>query len=101
MAPRKKPQPLVAIVDEAVASMHWLTDADKAAAELARRYASEIDEAAASGDPAYRSKVTVWAGTHLLNTLKALGGTPAERKALAVDAPVKGRLRELRERTAG
>jgi len=31
-----------------------------------------------------------------LNTMRALGGTPADRKALAVESDVKGRLGELR-----
>jgi len=42
-------------------------------------------------------KVIGWIGPHAANTLRDLGGTPAERKGLEADAPVKSRLQAIRE----
>jgi hypothetical protein len=75
--------------------MHWLGDTDRAMVDLAIRYAERIEEAAAEGgDQSF--KMVGWLGPHLANTLKSLGGAPAERKALGVEKAVKGRLAELR-----
>jgi len=81
--------------------MGWLSPADEPLVALARKYAQEIEDAAASGDERQRSKMLGWLGPHLLATLKTMGGAPAERKALNVEGQVKGRLAELRERRAG
>lgn len=86
---------LVESVTRATAAMHWLGDSDQAMVDLAVRYAERIEEAAAEGG-ADSFKMVGWLGPHLANTLKALGGAPAERKALGVDRAVKGRLAELR-----
>jgi hypothetical protein len=75
--------------------MHWLDDSDRAMVDLAIRYAQRIEEAATEGgDQSF--KMVGWLGPHLANTLKSLGGAPAERKALGVEKAVKGRLAELR-----
>ena len=95
MAPRRPPN-LTRSVRSAVKGMAWLTDSDRAAVDLALHYAAEIESAAESGDEAHRAKVLGWHGPHLLNTLKALGGTPGDRKALGAETEVKGRLGELR-----
>ena len=82
-------------VDEAVAAMPWLVDSDVAAVDLARAYADRIDEALAFAEGQEVTKA-LYLGPHLLNTLRALGGTPAERKALGVEEAVGGRLAHLR-----
>lgn len=97
---RSKQQPdtepsLVESVTQATAAMHWLEPSDQAMVDLAIRYAKRIEEAAAEGgDQSF--KMVGWLGPHLANTLKALGGAPADRKALGVERAVKGRLAELR-----
>lgn len=97
MATRRRRRPdLVRSVQDAVEQMSWLTPADQANVDLALRYAHQIEDAAASGDEQLASKMIGWLGPHLHNTLKSLGGAPAERKALDLAAPVKGRLAELR-----
>lgn len=86
---------LTASVQTAVCRMHWLADTDQAAVDLALTYAARIDEALEYGEGQEVTKA-LYLGPHLLNTLRALGGTPGDRKALAVEADVKGRLGELR-----
>ena len=69
--------------------MTWLTDTDRAMVELADAYAERMD---ASDD----AKVFGYLGQNLTPVLHALGGTPADRKALGVaDAP-RGALAALR-----
>ena len=87
---------LVASVRRSIKGMHWLEESDKAAVDLAIRYAKEIEAAADSGDSAESAKVIAWMGPHLLNALKSLGGTPAERKALGAERQAKSRLAEIR-----
>lgn len=87
---------LVTGVRKAVKAMHWLETSDQATVDLAVRYAKDIEAAAASGDPAYTSKVLATTGRELMATLKALGGTPAERRALGAESEAKGRLAEIR-----
>lgn len=72
------PGPLERQVDVASKDMAWLTPADQAAVELARVYARRIDAATLSGDGQEVTKA-LYLGPHLLNTLRALGGTPDER----------------------
>ena len=83
-------------VAASLSSATWLSPADEAIKSLAFSYAAQIDEAVADGDDAHMAKVLGWHGPHLLNTLRALGCTPSDRKALAVESDVKGRLGELR-----
>ncbi len=90
------PRTMTSAVTQAVAAMHWLTDADKAAVSLALTYARQID-AAVKADPEQARYVAGKLGPHLSGLLKSLGGTPDGRKILAVeDKRVKGRLAELR-----
>lgn len=86
---------LVKKLDEAVASMRWLKPSDEATVALARVYAARIDAAVEAGDEAETVKV-MYLGPHLLNTLRSLGGTPAERKALGVEEEAHGKLAQLR-----
>lgn len=98
--PRKAPAvDLVSAVDRAVAGMHWLNDSDAALVAVTRAYASQIE--AAADDPDEVAKRVGWMGPHLVNAIKALGGTPADRRALGVEGEVKGRLALLREARGG
>lgn len=93
---------LAASVREATGSMRWLTAADKATVDLALSYAQTIDLAIESGDAQTVTKA-LYLGPHLLNTLAALGGTPAGRKALELKEEARGKLasvRDLRDRQA-
>lgn len=92
----RKPATLPNAVAKSIRSAHWLTDSDAAAQSLAQHYAELIEDAVSSGDDELAAKVLGWHGPHLLNTLKALGCTPADRKALGAEREVKGRLGELR-----
>ena len=87
---------LVTSVRRAIKSMHWLEDSDRAAVDLCIRYAKAIESAAESGDDAEAAKLLAWMGPHMLNALKSLGGTPAERKALGLERQAKSRLAEIR-----
>ena len=103
--PRKKATPRpVSLVDEVEASTaaaSWLAATDRAAIRLAKTYAARLDQGAeefASGviDSTEYNKV-LYLGPHLLNTLKALGCTPAERKDLGGDGnQAGGKLAQLR-----
>lgn len=102
-AARKRTTPaprLSETVDAAVAAMHWLGAADAATVALARSYAAQIDEAVASGDDEAAAKAH-YLGPHLLNTLRALGGTPGDRKALNVEEEARGKLAQLRALRGG
>lgn len=93
---------LAASVKAATKQMTWLTPADKAAVDLAVSYAETIDRAQDSGDP-YAITKALYLGPHMLNTLGALGGTPAGRKALELKEEARGKLasvRDLRDRKA-
>lgn len=68
-------------VRKSVEGMPWLSPSDNAAIELAATYAARIDLAVDSGDNVAATKA-LHLGPHLLNTLRELGGTPKERKAL-------------------
>ena len=90
---------LVESVQAAVAKMTWLEDSDRAAVDLALTYARRIDAAIATESGPDATKA-LYLGPHLLNALRALGGAPAERKALGLEAPTVGKLAELRARQA-
>ena len=90
---------LEASVKAAVKAMTWLRPSDRAAAELALAYARQIDAATAGGERQDITK-TLYLGPHLLNTLRALGGTPVERQVLAAEEVVGGKLAQLRALTA-
>jgi hypothetical protein len=85
-----QPEPgLHGAVSAAVESMSWLTAADRGMVALALEYARQID-AADDG------KAVGFLGQNLTIVLKALGGAPAERKALGVEQEVRGKLSQLR-----
>lgn len=87
----RPPVGVLAAVEAAVASMPWLGPADQAMVALAVEYARRID---ASED----DKGCGYLGQNLSGVLRALGGAPAERKALGVEEAVAGRLAALRSR---
>lgn len=100
---------MVDMVETSVENMTWLKDSDVAAAALAFKYAKVIDDTfalAASEDTELKvaglglSLKALNLGPHLMNTLKALGGTPADRKALAEGGQVGGKLSSLRKKRA-
>lgn len=82
------PETLVETVEMAVKAMSWLKESDRATVALALRYAEEIDEAT--------DAKALYLGPHLLSALRALGGTPGDRKALQVEEEVHGKLAQLR-----
>jgi len=77
-------------VEQATAAMTWLRLSDQAMVALAVTYAREIDKA---GDD---QRAIGYLGQNLMGALRALGGAPAERRALDVEGAVGGRLAELR-----
>lgn len=89
---------LVTSIRKTVKAMHWLTPADQASVDLLIRYAQQIEDAAKSDNSHERTKMLGWLGPNMLATLKALGGTPAERKALGVEIESVDALAELRAR---
>lgn len=91
MPRRTQPATLRETVDAALEDMDWLNDSDAAAARLAKAQASAIDDAED------RNYAVAKVGPQLLATLVELGGTPGSRKALGVEAKVKGKLAQLRE----
>ncbi len=78
-------------VAAAVEAMTWLGPADRGMVALAFDYARRID--AAEDD-----KAAGYLGQNLSGVLRALGGAPAERKALGVEEQVAGKLAALRSR---
>ena len=111
---------LRASVDETIAAMPWLTEADRAMCDLARATADQIEDAVgrselmaelireAGGDVALIkriqaleaqcevTKVVGWLGQQLQGYLKELMGSPASRKAMGSGAPVGRRVAEIR-----
>lgn len=92
-------------VEAAVSEMGWLRASDQAAVELALTYARRIDDALEFGEGQEVTKA-LYLGPHLMNALRALGGAPAERKALVAEEVVGGKLSVLqgeaqRRRKAG
>lgn len=91
---------LEAAVESSVSQMPWLTGADEAAVRLARMYASRIDQGAREFESGVISSTdynkVLYLGPHLLNTLRALGGSPDGRSAAKSDSSPGGVLDELR-----
>lgn len=83
-------------VRSSIKAMTWLEESDRATAELAVTYAEQVDVAVESGDPE-AARSAMYLGPHLLNALRSLGGTPAERKALGVESKARGKLALLRD----
>ncbi len=69
------PESLTESVHAAVDDMTWLKPSDRAAVDLAFTYAAQIDAVLETGD-AQQIVKALYLGPHLLNTLRALGGTP-------------------------
>jgi hypothetical protein len=83
-------------------AMPWLSPADRGAVDLAKAYASAIDDLVATGQPDLIGKA-MYLGPHLLGVLSSLGGTPSGRKALELKEEARGKLasiRDLRDRPA-
>lgn len=78
------------IVRESTDAMAWLAESDRAVVALALIQAKAIEEAED------QVKAAGWLGPQLLNTLRSLGGTPADRQSLGVEEVVRGRLAHLR-----
>jgi len=76
-------------VQAAVEAMPWLTPADGAMVALALEYGRRIDEAE-------DAKAVGYLGQNLAGVLRALGGTPGDRKALGVEKQAAGKLAALR-----
>lgn len=80
-------------VREAAAAAQWVEATDGAAVDLALTYADRMDKAGQEFDAGEIDSTSytkaLYLGPHLLSTLKALGMTPAERKAIIGDAPRK------------
>ncbi|RZU32705.1 terminase small subunit [Blastococcus saxobsidens] len=89
--PLSPPEGVLGAVRAAVDAMPWLGPADQAMVALALDYARRID--AAEDD-----KAAGYLGQNLSGVLRALGGAPAERKALGVEEQVAGKLAALRGR---
>lgn len=87
-------------VEGAVASMTWLKPSDQAVVDIALVYADRIDGALAKESGPNVTKA-LYLGPHLLNAIRALGGAPAERKALGAEEPVNGKLAQLRAVAGG
>ncbi|MBK8640636.1 MAG: hypothetical protein IPN92_21075 [Chromatiaceae bacterium] len=87
---------LTTSVRRSVKAMYWLEESDSAAVELAIRQAKALDDIQRLGDEELTAKAVGKIGPHLLTTLKSLGGTPAERKALGGERQTKSRLAEIR-----
>lgn len=81
---------VLAAVSAALDAMTWLQPSDAGMVALAKSFAKQLDDA---DDP----KTVGWLGPHLANTLRALGGAPAERKSLGVEENVRGKLAQLRD----
>lgn len=82
---------LVKAVRKAIADMDWLKPTDFAMVTLAEFYAKQIEEA----DNPARAAETI--GLRLENAIKALGGTPLQRKAITgAEKQITGRLAQLR-----
>ncbi|THV27931.1 hypothetical protein E9998_13145 [Glycomyces paridis] len=100
-------------VDAAIDQMTWLTLADAGLVATARTYADQIDASLAlehgvkcgscgevthTANQAEITKAVYMLAPNLQNTLKALGGSPHDRKALDIKEGKRGRLQKIREK---
>lgn len=118
-APTEAAPDLRVAVVKAIKSMNWLTDADGAAVALAHKLADGIETAADRAEQyaALRDEIESpglmkrlekleaqcdlaravgYLGQQLQTVLRDLYGTPASRKDMKHEAPVGGRLAQLR-----
>ena len=82
---------LGAAVEKSLEAATWLSPADEATKELARRYAALVDDAVAAGEPDAINRAHAVAGPNLQKTLTSLGLNPEARKELGV----KGEAQEV------
>lgn len=75
---------LLDAVEKSLSAATWLTDADVATVELARRYAVLVDEAIETGAIDAINRAHAVAGPNLQKTLTSLGLNPEARKELGV-----------------
>jgi hypothetical protein len=124
----EKPAPspdLRVSVRVSIGAMGWLTDTDRALADVAVKLAEQIELAQqradlleslwseVRGDKSLAvklakleamcdvTKTVGWLGPQLQGVLRDLGGTPASRRAMQPDKPIGGRLAALRASTGG
>lgn len=91
MPHRKPPETLRETSRRSVRVVQPVHVRDRRVDRLAQAQASAIDNAED------RNYAVAKVGPQLLATLVELGGTPGSRKALGVEAKVKGKLAQLRE----
>src|SRR5699024_2335132 len=112
MSSSEEPQngPLESAVSKSVNDAQWLEDSDSAAVELARTYARRIDRGTVEFESGELTSTdynkVLYLGPHLLNTLRALGATPEERKSLTEGTstevnPIDELKRKRRQKNAG
>ena len=94
---------LATAVEKSLEAATWLTAADEATKELARRYAALVDNANALGDPDLINRAHSTAGPNLQKTLTSLGLNPEARKELGVkgEAQEVDPIDELKRKRAG
>lgn len=76
--------PLGTAVEKSLKAATWLSEADEATRELARRYAALVDDAVSLGEPDAINRAHAVAGPNLQKTLTSLGLNPEARKELGV-----------------
>lgn len=94
---------LSSAVQKSLEAATWLTEADEATKELARRYAALVDDALLSGEADVINRAHAVAGPNLQKTLTSLGLNPEARKELGVkgDAQEVDPIDELKRKRAG
>ena len=102
--------PLEEAVTSSVEGAAWLANSDDATIELAKTYARRIDQGTREFDSGELTSTdynkVLYLGPHLLNTLRALGATPEERKSLTEGTstevnPIDELKRKRRQKNAG
>jgi len=102
--------PLEEAVTSSVDNASWLAGSDDAAIELAKTYARRIDKGTVGFESGELTSTdynkVLYLGPHLLNTLRALGATPEERKSLTEGTstevnPIDELKRKRRQKNAG
>ena len=94
---------LATAVEKSLQAATWLTDADEAVKELARGYATYVDDAHNAGDSELIHKAYSVAGPNLQKTLTSLGLNPEARKELGVkgESQEVDPIDELKRKRAG
>ena len=94
---------LATAVEKSLEAATWLSVADEATKELARGYATYVDDAHAAGEPDLIHKAYSVAGPNLQKTLTSLGLNPEARKELGVkgESQEVDPIDELKRKRAG